>query len=197
MWQRKKAFVLYEKEPLCVGDIIPGAISTADADADGDEGRSEADYCNTKANQLFFFQTGIFCVNFWIFENIETITTYRRISGNFPCLGTDENHPEKLSNIFSSNGFQYLSIFVKYLRSVAANSACFARPDFLPPAKTGWVGLRYFHDNHHHLDHADDSGEDDEVFNQMVLQMMRMKKHRLWKKLFRSILISSGRIFCR
>ena len=59
----KRAFVLYEKEPLCVGDIIPGAISTADADADRDEGRSEADYCNTKANQLFFFQTGIFCVN--------------------------------------------------------------------------------------------------------------------------------------
>ena len=41
------------------------------------------------------------------------------------------------------------------------------------------MGLRYFHDNHHHLDHADDSGEDDDVFNQMVLQMMWMKKHRL------------------
>ena len=136
--------------------------------------------CVRSSTSIIFSR--LFCVNFWIFENIETITTYRRISGNFPCLGTDENHPEKLSNIFSSNGFQYLSIFVKYLRSVAANSACFARPDFLPPAKTGWVGLRYFHDNHHHLDHADDSGEDDEVFNQMVLQMMRMKKTSALKK---------------
>ena len=60
MWQRKKVIFFYEKEPLCVGDIIPGAISTADADADGDEGRSEADYCNTKANQLFFSRQGFF-----------------------------------------------------------------------------------------------------------------------------------------